>query len=99
MAPLQSTDNKFGANYMPAPMNILSDNERKPSAPSATELDLDIGVHDHNGAGTIPINMDEKRNRQQRRHSSKLPCIGFSIFLVIFFCVITGLEVSFFSVF
>lgn len=106
MAPLQSKDLKFGANYMPAPMSALSDSDRKsgivPSAPSA-EVDLDMSAAGSNnmvGHGAMPMmttaidkHHSQPKSTISRRRSSAV-CAGMIAVLVIFCCVITGLEVS-----
>lgn len=105
MAPLQSKDMKYvGANnYMPAP--VLSPNgDMKqgimPSAPSA-DVDMDgagsITMIGHGPAAAMPMIADHQQRRMSvkpARRRSNAFCAGVSIFLVIFCCVITGLEVS-----
>lgn len=102
MAPLQSKDLKFGANYMPAPMSAMADVDRKsvimPSAPSA-EVDMSAagGMSMNGGHGTMSMmataGQRPSAHKRLGRRSSAV-CAVFSVILVIFCCVITGLEVS-----
>lgn len=89
---------------MPAPMGVHGDNQRKPTAPPSSEINLDMnGGAGHSGATSpvIVITDDNKRNKNNHKRQtnnkqrSNAVCTGFSVVLVIFCCVITGLEVSF----
>lgn len=106
MAPLQSKEMKFGANYMAAPMTTMAnaDHDHKmgivPTAPCA-EIDLDmsaaaggLNMMAHSAAPMMDGRQRLPANHKRTRRRSNAICASLSVVLVIFCCVITGLEVS-----
>lgn len=84
MAPLQSKEMKFGANYMPAPMGLPPNRDHKPSAPPSTEVEMNVMAAQ--GSAT-----DNRKASNQCQLN--MTCIAFSLLFVIICCVITGLEI------
>lgn len=94
MAPLQSKDMKYGgANYMPAP-SVLADNDLKQRPANSAEVDMDSGADDRSNPSVTVTDVNRTAKQNQNKRQTNVPCLCFSVLLVILCCVITGLEVS-----
>lgn len=95
MAPLQSKDMKYGgANYMPAPLSVLADNDLKQRSANSAEVDMDSGADDRSNPSVTVADVNRMPQPNQNKRQTNVPCLCLSVVLVILCCVITGLEVS-----